>query len=466
MKKLQLDKNSWVVALVISLVVAIGASYGFEKITGDLMNRSLEKIDEMFLKSRLVCFGRFVISVPNEAIIEYGAAELDGSLTVYRDQVDSLVEFSSSRIREARDERKYLSDDQLIEFPLVGEATDGALPGQRLVFGAKGTLGYTIHSYMPLGRDLFVLEIHNVSNKDARVQEINRFATKLQLRSKAEIPVGPGFCIDGGFIDVQPKYENSAFGIRFKEFPDVRFSIQTRKNHDYLQEGSNPTALRESAKEHASMVQLATFFSRITTLREGRRQLDGWEGEELLTRRPAYRDDTDAHEFRFFSEGRRHDALHPLLDIRMDTGVKDNARASVRPSLTNEAALSLWDKLLPTIRVRQPSDATPPIAPPPTVSLGNLMKSGEICPQSGWWECLEQRKIDGERRRLIKAGDKLPTVLVDGGASFWNTLIGNTHQIAAVEWKLLEYDPPSAFSVDTKSDGIPQANNDVKENDA
>lgn len=466
MKKLQSDKNSWVVALAISLVVATGVSYGFEKITGDLMNKSFEKIDEMFLKNRLVCFGRFVISVPNEAIIEYGAAELGGNLTVYRDQVDSLAEFSSSRIREARDERKYLSDDQLIDFPLVGEAMDGALPGQRLVFGAKGTLGYTIHSYMPLERDLFVLEIHNVSKKDARIQEMNRFATKLQLRSNAEIPAGSGFCIDGGFIDVQPKYENSAFGIRFKEFPDVRFSIQTRKNHDYLQEGSNPTALRESAKGRASMVQLATFFSRITTLREGRRQLDGWEGEELLTRRPAYRDDTDAHEFRFFSQGQRHDALHPLLDIRMDTGVKENARASVRPSLTDEAALALWDKLLPTIRVRQPSDATQSNAPSSTVSLGSVMKSEDICPQSGWWECLEKRKIEGERRRLFMAGDKLPPVLAAGGASLWNTLIGNTHQIAAVEWKLLEYDSPSAFSADTKGAGIPQADNDMRENDA
>jgi hypothetical protein len=57
-------------------------------------------------------------------------------------------------------------------------------------------------------------------------------------------------------------------------------------------------------------------------------------------------------------------------------------------------------------------------------------------------------------------------VLADGGASLWNTLIGNTHQIATVEWKLVEYDPPSAFSVDTKGAGIPQAGNDAKVDDA
>lgn len=378
----------------------------------------------------------------------------------------SLDEVLFSRLQEVKDEKEYLSDAQIKELPLVGEVLDGLLPGQKLVFGARGTIGYTIHSYMPLGSDLFVLEVDDESRKETRVQEMNNFAMQLRLRGDAEIPAGPGFCIDGGFIDIKPEYENTALGLRFKEFPDVSFSIRMRKNHNYLQESSSPSALRKNAKERASAIQLASFFSRVTTLREGRRQLNGWEGEEILTRRPEYKDDTDAHEFRFFSVGQRHDALHPLLDIRMDTGVKENARASVRPSLTDEAALALWDKLLPTIRVRRPSDATPPPAPPPTVSLESVRKSGDICPQSGWWECLEKRKIEGERRRLFTAGDKLPPVLADGGASLWNTLIGNTHQIATVEWKLVEYDLPSVFSVETKGAGIPQAGNDAKVDDA
>jgi len=453
-------------ALMLSIAVAAGASYAFGYFTGDFMNNSSDRIAGMFEKTRLACFGRFVIAVPENSIIIHGAAQLDGEFNVHRGQAESLDEVLFSRLQEVKDEKEYLSDAQIKELPLVGEVLDGLLPGQKLVFGARGTIGYTIHSYMPLGSDLFVLEVDDESRKETRVQEMNNFAMQLRLRGDAEIPAGPGFCIDGGFIDIKPEYENTALGLLFKEFPDVSFSIRMRKNHNYLQESSSPSALRKNAKERASAIQLASFFSRVTTLREGRRQLNGWEGEEILTRRPEYKDDTDAHEFRFFSVGQRHDALHPLLDIRMDTGVKENARASVRPSLTDEAALALWDKLLPTIRVRRPSDATPPPAPPPTVSLESVRKSGDICPQSGWWECLEKRKIEGERRRLFTAGDKLPPVLADGGASLWNTLIGNTHQIATVEWKLVEYDPPSAFSVDTKGAGIPQAGNDAKVDDA
>ena len=428
------------------------------------MSTSHERINEIFEKTRLVCFGRFVISVPDSAIVTHGQAELDGSLRVYRNQVGSLAEFTLSRLGEAKKEKDYRSEDQMQEFPLVGEAMDGALPGQKLVFGARSSIGYSIHSYMPIGQDLFVLERGNVLKKQEAVQEMNWFATQLRSRADNEIPAGQGFCVDGGFVDVEPEYENTALGLRFKEIPDVSFSISMRKNRDYLQESSSPSALRKSAKGRASVIQLATFFARITTLREGRRQLDGWEGEEILTRRPEYKDDTDAHEFRFFSVGQRHDALHPLLDIRMDTGVKENAKASVRPSLTNEAALALWDKLLPTIRVRQPSDATPPISP--TVPLGSVMKSGDICPQSGWWECLEKRKIEGERRRFFKAGDKLPPVLAEGGASLWHTLIGNTYQVATVDWKLLEHAPPLSPSVDQQATVIPHADNGMKEKDA
>ena len=466
MKEISLDHNSWIVALIVSAIAVAGSSYAFGYFTGDYMNNSSDRIASMFEKTRLVCFGRFVIAVPSDAIITHGAAQLDGEFNVYRGQAEDLERIVSARLEEAKKEKEYLSDDQIKDFPLVGEVIDGLLPGQKLVFGARGSIGYTIHSYMPLGSDLFVLEVDNESKKEARVREMNGFAMQLRLRADTEIPAASGFCVDGGFIDVRPEYENTSLGIRFKEFPDTRFSISMRKNHNYLQEGSSPSALRKRAKERASTVQVATFFARVTTLREGRRQLDGWEGEEILTRRPEYKDDTDAHEFRFFSVGQRHDALHPQLDIRMDTGVKDNAKASVRPSLTNEAALALWDKLLPTIRARQPSDATPPIAPAPTVSLGSVRRSGHICSQSGWWECLETRKIEGERRRLFKAGDKLPPVLADGGASLWRTLIGDTHQVAEVDWKLLEHEPPLSSLVDQQAVGNPRADNDLKENDA
>lgn len=430
------------------------------------MEEPHNRIEDLFRKTRLLCFGRFIISVPETAIVMHGTAELDGRFSVYPDQVSKIHEVVSSRLREALEEKNYLSDSQVVDLPSVGTEMDGELPGQKLVFGAKGTIGYTIHSYMPLKSDLFVLEINNINEKERVLQEINRFAKKLRLRDDVEVPAESGICVERGFIDIYPEYENIAFGLRFKEFPDVRFSVQTRKNGKYLRKENSPTALREGARRRASVLELASFFSRITTLREGLRQLDDWEGEEILTRRPAYKDDTDAHEFRFYSAGQLHDALHPQLDIRLDSGVEGNSKATVRPGITNVEALELWDKLLPTIRIRQPSDATPPITHLSNLPLGSIGRSGDICFQSGWWECLEKRKIDGERRRFLKAGDKLPLVVASGGANLWRTLIGYTQQVALVEWKLLEYENTLPSSTIRKEDGSSLANSGAKNSDA
>lgn len=466
MKKGRACQNSWVVALLFSLSLAAGLRYISICVAESSMEKSTDDVVTIFDKTNLVCFGRFVIAVPDGAIIEHGAAELDGRFSVYRDQVSIIDNVIASRLIETEKEKEYLADDEISELPLIGKVIDGMLPNQKLIFGARGSLGYTIHSYIPLGGNIFVLEVDNELQKEKRIKEMNRIASLLRLRDDSEVPAEPGFCVDGGFLDIEPEYENTAFGLRFKEFPDVRFSIEMRKNLEYLRDSSSPSKLRENARERATASQLATFFSRITTLREGRRQLDGWEGEEILTRRTAYKDDTDAHEFRFFSVGKKQDALHPLLDIRMDTGVDGNAKARVKPSLTNEAAVALWDKLLPTIRVRRPSDASPPIHPAPTAPLESIVRSGDTCPQSGWWECADKRKIDGARRRTFKAGEKFPLVLANGGVGLWRTLIGDTLQIAKVEWKLTEHAQSYASSADKNEHGVSQTDSNTKDGNA
>jgi hypothetical protein len=73
--------------------------------------------------------------------------------------------------------------------------------------------------------------------------------------------------------------------------------------------------------------------------------------------------------------GAVNDPLQPELDIRFYSGMKDNSRASVNPSITDEEALALWDKLITTIRVRQPSDATPTTVTKPRATLASLALS-------------------------------------------------------------------------------------------
>ncbi|MCL1861383.1 MAG: T6SS immunity protein Tli4 family protein, partial [Proteobacteria bacterium] len=46
------------------------------------------------------------------------------------------------------------------------------------------------------------------------------------------------------------------------------------------------------------------------------------------------------------------DLLRPAVTLKLYTGVVENTRASVQPSLTDDEAIAMWDKLTSTIRVR------------------------------------------------------------------------------------------------------------------
>jgi hypothetical protein len=232
-----------------------------------------------------------------------------------------------------------------------------------------------------------------------------------------------------------------------KEFPDVHFSVDAHKNLERLREGSSPSLLREQAKEDAEADGLGAVFARTKILRQKARQLGTWKGEELALRTPAYKDDLEAHEFYFYSMGAVNDPFQPELDVRLESGLEGNQKARVKPSLTDEEALALWDKLITTIRVRQPSDATPATKAPAKVPLASQAATGQICPQTGWWECTESRSIEGARRRSFKAGEPMPHVLLPRGSGLWEKLSGAGRRQIATVWKLVDYgDEPAASS--------------------
>lgn len=433
--------------------------------SGDKMAIHSEKIGIIFEKTKVVCFGRFIMNVPVNVDVVYGKAAIDGNVGFHKGKAKEIPDILTARISEIERERSKLPDYSLSGFPLAGSVMEGVVPGQKTVFGIRDSVSYRIHSYIPVGKDLFIYDTNAFPEKD-EIPFINNIANKLRHRDELEVPSEPGICVESGFLPVDPTFESISIGLRFRDFPDVHISIDMRKNQDYLMGEGGLKESRESAKTSAEAIGLGGFFSRIKVLRESKRQLGVWKGEEILTRRPSYKNETDAHEFRFFSLGAVNDAAHPMFDIQLDSGVKGNLKAKVEPSVTDEEAIALWDRILPTIRLRQASDATPPIFPAPTVLLGTLRKSGDICPQSGWWECMEKRKIDGKRRRLFKEGEELPPVVADGRTGLWRTLIGDTYQIAKVEWKLIEHQQALVSALGEKARGMSDEGSATKDSDA
>ncbi len=432
----------------------------------DTMQKTLPRIEKLFEETKVICFGRMLIRVPSASTVVFGWTEVDSSIEYakgYSKRIDELVD---SSLIEVEKERIFMRESDYKRLPLYGSILDGAVPGQKIVIGSKDRVGYSAESFIPIEDDLFVQSFVSLMPKEDIVSRLNLVASKLRLRSIQEIPSEEGICIEGGFVPSQYQYERTRIGIRLKEFPDVHLSVEAHKNLMYLPEGNSPRLLRESASQHANAAGLAPVFARIEVLRDQVRQLSAWKGEEFAARTPSYKKSKSVHEFRFHSMGSIDDPFHPELDIRLDSGVEGNVKAKVEPSITDEEALALWDKILPTIRLRQASDATSTTLSTPKTPLGSVSNTGETCPRSGWWECLETGRMDADRHRHFTEGEEFPPALVTGYVSLWRFLIGDADRIAAVKWKLVEYDNALSATPGSTEDGALRGDNNPEDEHA
>lgn len=410
------------------------------------------RLQPLFEKTRTVCFSHFVMDVPVGATLIHGPTDVDLPIEYYPGEGERVAKHVEAQLREVEKDRRLLGRDGLLRFPMFGKIMDGAVPGQKLVFGSKNQAFYSIDSFVPIGKDLFVQHASTGLTKDEAIKSFNLVASRLRLRAADEVPSEIGTCIEGGFIALQPEFERSSIGVRLHEFPDIHFSIRVTKNQDYLVESS---AL-ESRLDRAAEVG-GTWYSRIKFFRRGPRELGNWKGFEALTRKPAHGSNTDSHQFAFVSLGALHDPLQPSLDVQLDTGVKDDQTASVKPSITDEEAIALWDKLIGSIRVRPTGTAARQSSSVPLkIALGEYVDTGSICQQAGWWQCNDGGEISGGRRQHFAAGDPVPHAIVLGKPSLWQILKGArpTHKIVTI-WKLVEYDPDPAIENNEETETPP-----------
>jgi hypothetical protein len=243
-------------------------------------------------------------------------------------------------------------------------------------------------------------------------------------------------------------------GFRLKEFPDTHFSIQLRPSNPHYSESDSLEwqleRLEKNLKaEDPNHPQLKTRY-----FRRGPRQIrDLGNGFEALARSPERPDFHSFHDFGMDFRGVALDYLKPYADIRMQTGVADNAIGATKPSLTDEEAIAVWDKITSTIRVRPTSASQAGSAGTgalPHLPLGELAATGRTCPQTGWWEHDEPDHTGDGRRVHIKAGERMPHVVSLGAPSLWQKLkVEQPAHRTATMWKLVDYgDAPAQASSD------------------
>ncbi len=426
------------------------------------------RLQPLFEKTKTVCFGRFLIDVPATATVVYGRVDANNSIERLPSEGERLADYVAKRETELKSKERYDKDRD--DLTLYRETLTGAVSGQIIVVGYEtfSSPMYKIQSYLRVGKDLYIEDAQApikpyrltgqemdrplTLNLNEAIAELNASARRLRARSDEEIPAAPGVCLDGAFIDDSAgtlRFENIPLGVRLKEFPDVHFSIRVSRNQGRLVESSAIEPRIKQAENDANSTGLGHWYHQIKVFRRGERQIEGWTGYEALAHLPEQDDISTHHDFQFMSLGHPTDPLKPELDVQMQTGVADNMIGKHRPSITDEEAVALWDKLTSTIRVRPvggsgagkaaSNDPLPPHTP--SVPLGELAATGRQCPQTGWWRCPDVGAADGGRR-FISEGQVMPKVVIAGKPSLWQRLKGERPVWqAATVWALASYEP-------------------------
>lgn len=423
------------------------------------------KIDKLFAQTRPVCFGRFLIDVPATAQVVWGTTDIGPTISSYPGEGAKIP-------AEIRDKTKEIESIKHLEEPstLIG-TFDGPNPQSKIVVGYRSRHDsglIQLHSFVRLGKHAFVQSaptapLHDLPGGGIDKTSYTKWLTKMQgvarrlrVREESEIPEESGVCIDSGFVNDGDDFKSElvSIGFRFPEYPDVSFSIQTQKTDRPDETNSLERSIKKGA-EYARLSGKELWFSSIKRLREGARQVGDWTGAELLARAPV--DESggpSVHEFRFKSIGVAHDALRPIIRMYFSTGVDGNDKGVNEPSLSNEEAVALWDRLTSTIRARPvkggDATATNPEAPPeepaprataPRLPFGTVTPSLQRCPQTGLWECTAELAI-GEKRRFFPQGMTLPSVIVRRPErSLWQKLKGEApNRLTETTWTLVSYD--------------------------
>jgi hypothetical protein len=346
-------------ALVTTSAILIRAIFGgltYQQVYGENMSTHNPRIDSLFLKTKAVCVGRFLIDVPEQAIIVYGPSETPWPISTYLGKAGEIDTFISDRLAEIADEKRFVSGALRDKGSLVGRVLDGAAPGQKIVIGVSKGSGriYRMDSYTKVGEDLFVQRATPIpSDKDEAIHDLNAIAVALSSRADSEVPAVPGVCIERGFIaeTASLSYEAVNLGVRMLEFPDVHFSLSMIKKDKLVESDALEPRIKQ-AEEIARREGHAAWYERIKILRRGYRQLNKWQGFEILSRKPAQATEEESHEFAFLSQGQPSNPYLPVLDLEFHSGVQGNQIGGTRPSVTDDEAVAIWDRLTSSIRVR------------------------------------------------------------------------------------------------------------------
>ena len=214
-------------------------------------------------------------------------------------------------------------------------------------------------TYIHKGKHIFTMGdvVEDGDKSSTQVAERQRsFANRLRLRAEDEVPHDPGLCIPHAFVaeDTYAVQEMTHAGLFIPSLPDVSFSISSNKDAygDYpkkeFDEQQRAKLSLIARINEAKKDQPLTYPSH-TLLRQGKRDVHHWHGEESLIKRK-----DGSHDFEWALVGTPRDVANPSeFNAVMYSKVEHNkVGAAQEASLTDDEAVALFDKLLDGFKFR------------------------------------------------------------------------------------------------------------------
>ncbi|MDH6591113.1 hypothetical protein M2165_001002 [Variovorax sp. TBS-050B] len=307
------------------------------------------RIDKLFEPTKLLCFGRYVLTVPVDSRLSFGR-----DFPTLPNQANELAKIM------AAERAKILAANDTAEISYSGK---GPAPNIWLIrsyksVSAKEVKLESFRIFHLVGPHIFVDRrgTGNGATERSILLDILETAKNLRLREPDEVPKDPGLCHEYGFTrDATYASALSQVGLHIAALPDVVFSVES--NQAASTQGSNGDGLLKLINDRKR--EAGSRYPQLTTLREGKKKLHGWDGEESLVRYP-----DGHHDFEWMFIGETGNVARPaLIDVTMRTKVAaDRVGAAAASSLTDEEAIELWDRLLEGFKFRVAVPGAPPEA--------------------------------------------------------------------------------------------------------
>ena len=302
------------------------------------------------------CSGRYQINLPTNRIsgtgwLRYNNWQIKVQPDYWNGMVESVSEVQKNGYNgnESFIENRTLIPNKAIamvtqasaswDSPLLTQV-NGMLYNVDFSFKLGKNDAYTVRAFvriMPVnGKAPPNLKQLEKSKVDEAIRHIrNDFFDKLRDRKDTEMPQQQGVCLTEGFIaDKGSEPFFGSAGIKIKDYKDVYAELMTGGS---LEEGDKPLLERDLFAKDSAWDKLLSW-AKYSTIREGKRDINGMAGNEKLVK----------------WQGKRYLFIWEKDDgsVRFKMTLGTNKKNTKGSPLSEKEALTAWDAILPTLKKR------------------------------------------------------------------------------------------------------------------